>query len=428
MPYPKFVRLLALGLIAGAIVSPSHAQATTDDEAEPQIQAPPGFVLPPRLRQVAFRDANPWTFHVNARYNSGKPTVKFGDLGNVPTIRNIPGADQTTVAVREYDDGIVGLDQLRTNESDANGNQTSTPGGRYQAESAAGSGIFLDLLSYTPGQTRNWGYAHDSMKVPGGIAMNTFAAESAGASFDAENDGSSLGFEMAVARRVLKLGKKTELNFTASIGLTDLKAERSERVVSNLITMTDVYAVNGAIPDAPYFGPSFDALYDSVGNIIAADGLETTTTLQQITADRTYVTTPNGAFVDGSWKLKGAYYAIRLGPQFRSHLSESLAVTASAGVIGAYVGTTFSAAESLDMGDYEVGAAIRVSETEEFSDLLLGFYGELSVEYWITPRTAFFLGGLYETLDDYTQSVGGRSASVVIGNSFVVRVGIITRF
>ncbi|MCC5023061.1 MAG: hypothetical protein J6386_09820 [Candidatus Synoicihabitans palmerolidicus] len=151
MPYPKLVRLIALGLTASILTTPAFAQAKaeTDDE----IKAPPGFVLPPRLRQIAFRDAaNPWTFHVNAHYNTGDAGVDFGDLGSVPSGRNLPGADQTDVAIREYDDGGVALDGLRTTEVDANGNQTSTPGERYTFEQS--EGVFGAALAYTPGRTR----------------------------------------------------------------------------------------------------------------------------------------------------------------------------------------------------------------------------------------------------------------------------------
>ncbi|WP_221028808.1 hypothetical protein [Actomonas aquatica] len=426
MAYPNLVRILAIGLTASILATPSFAQATEEDETA-NVEVPPGFVLPPRLRQIAFRDANPWTFHVSARFNTGKPSIEFGNLGNVPG-RQIPGADVTDVS-RAYDDGAVVLDGPRTNEVDDDGNQTSTPGGRYQVPVEGQDGVYLDLLAYTPGQTRTWAYAHDSQNLGNGrIAMSAFSAESTGASYEMEHDGGSLGFEMSVGRRLFKLGPKTEIGFSGSIGITDVTAEREERVVSNLIKLTDIYQVYGAVPDAFYQAPTFEDLFDDIGNAIVENGVETTVPLQQITADRTITVTPNGAFVDGSYKVKGAYYSIRLGPEIRTHLSEKLAVHAGVGFIGAYVGSDFTVNEVLDMSGYEVASTISVSESNEYKELITGFYGELNIEYWLSPRTSIFLGGVYESLDDFVQNLGGRTASIVLGNNLIVRVGIITRF
>ncbi len=429
MSYPNFVRFLALGLVASVLASPSFAQATAEPEADEQLKPPPGFVLPPRLRQIAFRDANPWTFHVNARYNTGKPSVDFKDVGTVPSLRTLPGADQTDYPARAYDDGYVVLDGYRENELDENDNPTSTPGGRYTfVPDEDKPDVYYDLLAYTPGQTRTWGYLQDSQQGNGTIAMNAFSAQSTGTQLSAEHDGSSIGFEMAVARRLFKLGSKTEIGFNASIGLTDVKAERNERVISDLITLTDVYQVYGDLPDSPYDAPNFENLFDDLGNIILENGYEITNPLQQITADRTITVTAGGAQVDGSYKVKGAYYSIRLGPEIRSHLTEKLAVTAGFGFVGAYVGSDFTVTETLDLGDYAIAAPITVTEANEYKDMIAGYYGELSVEYWFTPRTAFFFGGVYESIDDFVQSLGGRSAVISVGNNLIVRVGIITRF
>ncbi|MCF3651906.1 hypothetical protein [Synoicihabitans lomoniglobus] len=424
MTNSKLARLLTLGLTIAISACPTYAQATTEVEVpeEQTAEAPPGFVLPPRMRKVAFRDANPWTFHVNARYNSGKSSVQFGGLGEVPSIQNLPGADRTEVVVRRYDDGGVALDGLRSSEKDADGNQTSTPGGRYTTEKGE------SLLSYTPGQTRQWFYTHDSQQVDGGIAMHAFSAQSTGATAAADHDGSNLGMEMAVSRRFLKLSPKTEINLTASIGMTDVKAATAGRVMSDLITMTDLYELYGDAPDARYEAPSFGNLFDDIGNIILADGLETTVPLQQVTPNRTFTTTAGGAFVDGDWELKGAYYSIRMGAEIRTHLTEKIGIVASAGLMGAFVGTDYTVTETLDMSAYEVGNPITITQTGEHSEMILGYYAEIAAEYWITPRTALFVGGVFEAIDDYFQTVGGRTASIMLGDNLIVRVGIITRF
>lgn len=39
-----------------------------------------------------------------------------------------------------------------------------------------------------------------------------------------------------------------------------------------------------------------------------------------------------------------------------------------------------------------------------------------------------FCGAAYESIGDYEQSVGGRTAAVALGNNLVLRVGFVTRF
>lgn len=427
MFHPKLVRLLTLGAAVSVITTSVFAQAT-EEPADENVKAPPGFVLPPRLRQIAFRDANPWTFNMNVRSTSNSTKVSFSNLGSVPSINPVAGSDQYALA-RQYDDGAVGSDAPRSNEKDANGNVTSTPGGRYQVFSATDETIYQDLLAYTPGVTRNWTYSNDSQLLSDNkVAMHTFAAESTGASASADDEGAGLGFEMSVGRRIWKISKKTELSFTGSVGITDLKAETSGRVTSNLVTMTDVYQAANPIPTGGYYGPAFQDLFDDVGNIILANGYEVTNPLQEVTADRTYTTTPNGAAVDGTWKLKGAYYAIRIGALLRSHVTERLAFSAGVGVVGAYLGSDFTVTETIDLPDYLTLNKVSVTQTSQHNEIILGFYGEINAEFWITPRTAFFAGAAFESLDSYEQTVGGRTASVALGDNLVFRLGLITRF
>lgn len=421
-------RIFALGLsvLIAAPLSAQEIPEEPDPEAKAKAEAQ-GFRLPPQLRRIDYRDANPWVLHANVRYSQTESAVTFGGLGGITSTRNIPGADQTDFALRQYDDGGVALDALRTSEIDADGNQTSTPGGRYEVTNDDGD-VTGEFLSFTPGQTRDWAYINDSQIVNGQLSLNTFATESTGSSFSRDADGSGLGMELAVSRRLMKLGRKTELSFSANVGITDFQARAKERITANLITTTDVYDVFGTAPAASYLAPDFDALFDDIGNIINSEGFETTVPLQQITPDRRIVTIPNGANVEGEWAIDGAYYSIRLGPEIRTHFSERLAITAGAGFLGAYVGSDFTVSEFLDLDGYSVFSTIGVSETENMSDLIAGFYAEATIEFWFTQRTGIFLGATFESIDDYVQTFGGRTASVLLGDATVVRFGIIHRF
>ena len=425
MLYPKITRLLVVGLATALSAPFISAQEVVEEEQD--VEAPPGFVLPPRLRQIAYRDGNPWTFRVNSRLNQDGATVAFSGLGEVASIRNVPGADMLDEVLRGYDDGVVNTDAARANEKDANGNVFSTPGGRYTGLT---DGVSQgDFLSYTPGQTRSWAVVSGDQITANGVEMSTYGAASNGAQLGGSEDSSALGFEMAVSRRIFKISEKTEINLSASFGLNDIKSSASGLVTADLIKMTDLYDLYGTLPsDSAYQAPTAEDLFNSDGAVILANGLETTVSLQQITANRTYTTTAGGAQVDGNWGIKGAYYAFRVGPQIRSHISERFAVYASFGAVGAFVGTDFEVNESLDVTGFNTIEPITASANVNHSELVVGFYGELAAEFWFTPRTAVFFGVAYESLDTYVQTVGGRTVSIEMGENMVLQFGITTRF
>ena len=263
------------------------------------------------------------------------------------------------------------------------------------------------------------------------MTMNTFAAESTGTSISRDAEGSGLGFDLSVSRRIFKLGKRTEITLSGAVGLTDFKASAQEQITSDLITMSDVYEIYGDLTGLPFLFPSSEEIieFDPVtGNATNSYLYETTVPLEQITPDRTYTTVPNGASIEGAWEISGAYYSIRLGPEIRTHLTEKLAVSLSGGVMGAYVGSDFSVTEILDLGDYSTTSTVGVSETENLTEMIVGYYASASFEYWLTQRTGLFVGASYESIDDFVQTMGGRSASVLLGDALVVRFGMVTRF
>jgi|GEM_PF-879280 len=427
MPTPT--RLLAAGM-AVVLTSSLFAQAT--DETQPTelpTNLPPGFQLPPQLARIAYWDRNVWTVSASLRFNSASPSISFGNLGSIPYLRGIPGADQGSID-RGYDDGGVLSDDYRVDELLDDGTPFTSPNTRYAGNE--GNGLFVgDYLSYTPGQTRYWRYLNQDQIVGNQVAMHLYSASSAGGSMPGIEDSSPIGFDLQMTRRALRLSERTEINLALGIGLSTIKARNSGSVVSNLEVMTDLYDIYGTAPSEVTTFPSYGPLRDGNGNIIRENGVETTVPLQDVTANRSFSTFANAAVIDGDWELKGAYYALRLGPQLRSHLTESFAISVGAGVGGAYVGTDFTSTETISSyfgGNRVLFGTVGVRDVANHSEYIFGFYGEATAEYWLTPRTALTAGVLYEGMGDYEQVVRGRTAKVELGSGLVARIGITTRF
>jgi hypothetical protein len=375
--------------------------------------------------QFMVRDTG-WTISVGMRASSSLAEVKFGRLGTVPAGVTV----DLTSNQRVYDNGQMLVDSARATEKDANGNVTTTPFGRYQLSLNNADGVpFVagDFVAYTPGFTREWAYAtQDQVTSDGRVGMSIFSARSDGAGAVVDGD-SGGGVEVSLGRRLGRIGNRIEWGINGSVGLTDFNRKTSGEVRSTLSVQTDFYRTfGGVVPDAPYTASSFRDLVDGDGVLVTAQGFETTTLLNETSTGRVTTATAGAAVIDGNWKIKGAYYLVRVGPSLRAKLSERLAMSVSAGFAGAYVGSTYTAAESLRIAG--ASRTIDVKEEADSSEFIAGYYAEAVGEFWFTPRTSLYAGLSYERLGEYEQILGGRTAEIDLGGSAGIRVGITTRF
>ncbi|HEY0945531.1 MAG TPA: hypothetical protein VGD81_09700 [Opitutaceae bacterium] len=418
-----------------------------------------------------------WTFAVGARMSNEGAKVKFGRLGSVPSLRNVGSATDANVT-RVYDNGAVGHDEQReiekligkdpddkTKAVVAAINDPSDPNHRYITQAArtkkdengnivrdeAGNPVLeLDsngnaipdptgnFLKYQSGLTRNWSYASESQlsAAPGGgdqVALSTYSATTDGASLEAEGD-SGAGVEIALGRRIGRIGQRIEWGITGVIGITDINVKTSGTVRSTLHTLTDFYSFNGqAAPRNADGTPILNA--PSAGDFVPdpakpeqkfSGALETTVPWVDTPTRREETDAVGGAEVEGHWQVKGSYYLIRLGPNVRAMLTERISLNASVGFAGAYLGTKYRVDERLIVPG--LGSELREQTEDEDSQFIAGFYGELTAEFWLTERTGFYAGATYENLGDYEQVLNGRTAEVELSSGIGLRFGITTRF
>ncbi len=395
-----------------------------------------------RLENLA-RDNSEWSAPKNSltvgfRVLSSGVNVRFGNLGNVPLSTTVAPATDG-LAQRVYNNGTVNVDALRAAEKDANGVQTSTPGGRYQTFSTSttdvvdANGVVTgtvttvvqtgDFLSYTPGLTRDWSYATPEQAVEIGgrpyVSMSSYSAASEGAMMD-KKQGPSAGVELQLNHVIGRLSRRTEWSFVAGLALNGINNKTSGDVQSTLVTNTDFYSLHDqpapvTSPSAPYTAPSG-----------MSDPAESTVPISALPDSSQTSVVAGAATVHGRWQVKGAYFMMRVGPSVHTQLTERLGLSASMGVAGAYAGTHYSAAESLDIPN--VGSAININEASDANKFLAGYYADFNMDFMANERMGLFGGVSAQKFGDYSQTLDTRTARIDIGTSVGLRGGVTIKF
>ncbi len=185
-------------------------------------------------------------------------------MGAVPAKFIAPAA--AGAVDRTYDNGTVSADGPRTNEVDVNGNQTSTPGGRYQVSSTAADGtstVVGDYLSYTPGLTRTWteltpGAAGCAPRLRG---FHQLQQRPAKAATSPTRPVPPWAWNSISPRNIGRISRRIQWGFTTGVTLNSISNKTTGTVTSTLNARTDYYAAGaGTIGTAPASAPSFGQL------------------------------------------------------------------------------------------------------------------------------------------------------------------------
>jgi hypothetical protein len=144
------------------------------------------------------------------------------------------------------------------------------------------------------------------------------------------------------------------------------------------------------------------------------------------------------AYVHGDYQLKGAYYLAHLGPNFRYRFNDRFAISGTAGLALAYIGTVFKASEYVHtwydvdhqiFDNVDIAPRYDVNESNSTHKFVPGIYYDLNAEYWMTERTGFYLGVTGQQMRSFQQNkLSGRTATIDMGTNSGWRIGIMTRF
>lgn len=398
-----------------------------------------------RMQEIAKRQDEEWVgpknrLNVGFRVLNSGGTVTFGNLGSVPAKFIIPASEG--VANRNYDNGYVHGDGPRAEEKDSNGNQTSTPGGRYPIYStvtnADGTTSTVQIgegLGYESGLSREWSLYNQAQldARPGYVALTNYSTTSEGGHFS-EETGIAAGVEMEYARTFGRISRRFEWGLNTGITLSSIKSETVGAVTSTLNSRTDYYAIHGTlgtVPEGGLGGPS-GVPYIVDGVIVSPSGLETTVPLSQ-TPDESltsHTSTPGGATVNGRWTVKGAYFMMKVGPVLRAQFNDHWQMTASAGFAGAYAGTTYTSIETFAVAGLPEGQTPGVQDPQQSNatKFLTGYYADLIIEWAANDRTGLFGGVTAQQLSAYEQQLADRTARIDLGTAVGIRGGISIKF
>ena len=421
----KTASLVALISLPALLSAQIETSGKEDQRLEALARSEGEWYVPKTKISVGFRMLN----------SGGK--VDFTNLGSVPSIRNIAPIS-AGAAVRVYDNGRVYVDAPRASEL-ANGVQTSVPGGRYQVFATAADGtvfVIENLLSYTPGLTRDWDtITNRQFGRPGYASFSTYSATSDGAA-TSHKQGATGGVEFQLSRDIGRGSRTFQWAMVAGITLNDINSKSAGTVNSSLHTHTDYYAYNLSngqpAPTGIYTSiNAFGELLNSNGVQVNPFGLELAAPLSVVSDPSlsTDTTLAGGAIVNGRWQVKGSYFMFRLGPSLRTQITDRLGLTASLGLAGAYAGTRYSAYESFtnpDRAGELIDTADPISSTA--AKFLKGYFADVNLEWAANETLGLFGGVTAQQLSDYEQKLGDRSARVDLGSAVGVRGGISIRF
>jgi hypothetical protein len=268
--------------------------------------------------------------------------------------------------------------------------------------------------------------------------MSNYSTLPSGGSAQAESSSSS-GVEIQFAY-IIKRYKRLEWGINLSAGASTISASTTDTVRARLLQATDRFRIVdnvtvSSFPEAWYSSPNSTPVNATVGTVSGVAPTEPIEYVYQsqnaLFLDHTSkqslgVSEVGSVDVFGNWRIKGAYYLLRVGPTVRFTVNKNWTVSVGAGFAGAYAGTRFIVDEFY--GRPDVVGDIRYRDESEEKRFVPGYYGDINLERWLSVRTGFYLGYGYEKLGDYTQHLGSRSAEVDLGTSKGFRFGIITRF
>lgn len=325
--------------------------------------------------------------------NMSGPKTSFSGKGKLTTNVQSGSLDGSNES-RTYHDGKVSADARSTVVEN-------------------GDGTTATIAAPNDGKTNTWNYISDKqLTADGYMLFRTYSADIIDTATRSRDAGRTSGVELGVAYDMGKVLNRFDWSIVAAVGVNDISASLNDAVTARLTTVTDTYNLFGRLPPAaPYSAPSSaTTTVTNADGTTSSDTADTTTLLGNRPIDRSTTSTVDSTSVRNRWKLKGAYYTVRVGPSVSFQLLSRLKVTMSAGLAGVYAGSTYSVNEAFQP---DTGAEISSSLDDETTIFLAGYYADASLQFDATERTGFYVGAVYQATGSYDQKISTANANYV---------------
>jgi hypothetical protein len=357
----------------------------------------------------------------------------FGGGGSIFSTLDEPGPPTGANLTRHYHDGTLQPDGRFAARTDVSGNPVTDP--------LTGSQIFDPVAP--DGRTNTWAYADPSQVLDNGfLVYHAYSAQVVDSAIRNKDSIPTYGLDLSVSRDMGKLfGTRISWNLIAGLSVNDLSADLIGTVEAAVKTETDYYSLFGQTPPpAPYASPNTKnvTLTDPSGKPILNDEgvpqtvqVDNSILLANEPAARITTIINDTTSVTNRWKLKGAYYTLRMGPVLTIPIPfiPRTNLTLSAGPALIYAGTNYTVTQDLDPA---TGTNITDTTTDAIYKLLPGYFADASLHFVVTDRTGFYAGAIYQSAGSYTQSLNNSTAQyttkVDFGNLNGLRAGMSYRF
>ena len=173
------------------------------------------------------------------------------------------------------------------------------------------------------------------------------------------------------------------------------------------------YQLGPAPTGAPYSASQLAGPYSAPSNTTDVNGnsVDNSTLLDSQPNQNTDPNNPNPSRqvstqhttneVTDQWHIKGAYFTLRAGPVVTVPITSKFQASVSAGPALVYAGTTFSVTQTIQSPTINVSSVI----TDGYSTVLPAYFGEANLEYWVTDRTGFYAGAIFQSSTNYNQTI-----------------------
>ncbi|MDE3083857.1 MAG: hypothetical protein KGJ37_01380 [Verrucomicrobiota bacterium] len=374
----KHLACLALAFISGPFaVSLCAQEAPMPEQYEPPppVGVDADFYAPPKNRiQIGMRMLS-------------APKVAISGQGSISPLLGIGNPSDENVN-RFYNDGTV----LTDTRVDTSGNP----------------------LNPTDHATNTWSYQSSSQVTADQkhVQMHSYNADVDPTSQSGKGP-SSAGIEFTFERETGWHWGKLQINWIVGLSLNDIRYARTQETSGTITTTIDTYATlttkdsvsppttDGTpttVPPAPYSAPS-----------TASDGTTDTTTLLEDKPDNSTQSQSPAAEgqLENQYKIHGAFFMMRFGPKLIMPLTSKFQASFSTGPALVYVGTTFTVNQRFTPA---VGDPSTTTITGQKDDVLPAYFADANLEYWLTDRTGFYFGGVYQTSTNYHHTVSDAAS------------------